>query len=113
MPLDFHIAKTKQHAPYEPALGSFDELTHGIIFERSLTQLGTNLENRFPLFYRMRDYYGDAQFSHEELVDLQAEISQLTHTLPENSAVLEQLDIIGALCQKAISDGMSIWVFCD
>lgn len=85
-----------QQAPYEPALASFDEL-----------------ENKFPFFKRLSDYYKDAHFAHEELAGLQSEIVQLKEVINKNNAVLEQLCVIDALCEKAIAENKSIWVFCD
>ncbi|MDO6514587.1 MULTISPECIES: hypothetical protein [unclassified Neptuniibacter] len=108
MALDFHIGDNQKEASYQNSDASFDFELHRLLF----TQLGLTA-TEFPLFTRLEDYYSDTKFNIDELVFLMDETDQVKALLSEHDAFTQPLDKLLLVCEKALKEKVSIWVFCD
>jgi hypothetical protein len=108
MPLDLHVAKNAKVAPYINPCASFELQPHELIFYRIGLPKG-----KFPLFERMKNYYGDTSYNPGDLKALIAEVKEIMSLFSENNQLVEQLNNILIACEIANRDKLSIWVFCD
>jgi len=108
MALDFHIAKSENDAPMKYGGASFEENIHELIFNNLGLPKGD-----FVYFSRMKDYYKDTKYKGDEIKRLLAEIIELENHFNGNDIIINQLNEIKLMCQKAINKNMGLWVYCD
>ena len=108
MALDFHIGNNQEEASYNHSDASFDLQSHRLIFNRLALA-----DDKFPLFKKLENYYEDTNYSAEELANLIDEVRQIKELLSENKELASQLNELLITCDRALKEGLSIWVFCD
>jgi hypothetical protein len=108
MALDLHIANNRKEASYNRSGASLDLPSHRLIFSRLPLA-----SDKFPLFKKLENYYEDTNYSAEELADLIDEVRQIKELLSENKELTRQLNELLITCDRALKEGLSIWVFCD
>ena len=108
MALDFHLAKSEKEAVKAASIFNFSELIHGLIFRRVKLS-----ESNYPLLYRVKNYYSDAQYDEKEIAILIKEIFEIEIEFIENKSILDELNKLRSICNKAQKEKMKLWVFCD
>ena len=107
MAYDIHIARTAIAASQSMPCYSLDIVKHKSIF-----LIDKSLHLQFPLFYRMADFFNDASYSYESLLELHIELLMLAKiSVPQvrHKFVLVFVEIV----KKAKSDSCCIFCFCD
>ncbi len=108
MSLDIHISKSEKEVIKSTPISSFSEVVHDLLFYC----VGVS-ESKYPLFFRMNDYFSDAKYNAMEIEYLAMEIINMKIEFKENKQIVEELDNLKSICVKAQEEGLNIWVYCD
>ncbi len=108
MPLDIHIAKKEKEAVKKPPVFSFSELDHNLLFHTARLP-----QSKYPLFFRMNNYYSDTKYDIEETETLRMEIIKIETEFKRNEQIVEVLESLKSTCIKAQKENQNIWVYCD
>ncbi|MEE9338451.1 MAG: hypothetical protein V3U87_10250 [Methylococcaceae bacterium] len=108
MTLDIHIAKSEKEAIKEAPISFFSEEVHNSLFYC----FGLS-EFRYPLFFRMKDYYSDAKYEVKEIETLILEMQKIKIEFIENKKIITELENLKSIAIKAQKENLNIWVYCD
>ncbi len=107
MSLDIHLGKTEKEAEISDRELFLSEELHEFVFHES-----GRIEKLGKQFSRLNDYYKDTLFQGTEIDDLKSELIVLAEKV--NSQSLKDFLISFAkVCDKARSQHMNIYCFCD
>ena len=98
----------QKDAPYKERSAFLEDIVHEVIFYGL-----SKTEEKYPLFNRMNDYYGDTKYKSGEPEELIDEIMNIKNQFTNNSQVTEQLHKVLSACKTAKKDGTNVYVYGD
>ncbi len=86
---------------------TISENIHGSLFSIKNTWLGS-----YHQFYRIKDYYRDAEYRKDELGVLKKELIDIRKQIPDKQ-VLELLDNLVKICDEALEKDLNLYFVSD
>lgn len=106
--LSVHIAISEEAAEQTHRVCGWEIDIHSGLFNDR-----TNETSARPMLNRMNDYFSDCSFAPDELPTLASEIDRFLMPLGPKHPYRPTLTQLRDACQKAITDGHSLFLFCD
>ena len=106
MSLDIHLGSNPEEAEEIYPDLSFEENLHDYLFVKN------EWIKKYPLFWKMHDYYKDCLYPNEEIAGLKQEIAEILINVKDKKCKVFLKKLIN-LCDKSIAYKKNLYCFCD